>query len=123
MAEALRWMPLNLSLRLLRRALLVLLMALVLVQTVGVLHRVVHAHGTHRMTAVEGMAALQSLWADHSNAVNCQLFDQSCSDALHVTIAMAQPVLFISDWPAATMHERFALFERSYAARGPPAWH
>jgi hypothetical protein len=122
---------LGLSLRRLQRMVLVLLTALVLVQTVGVLHRVAHAHGTHSTVAVEGattaasdqdlMACLQRLWGDHSNAVDCKLFDQSCPDALHTPVLLVMPVMPAISWLAATLHERFALFERFYAARGPPA--
>jgi hypothetical protein len=116
---------LSVSLRL-RRALLLLLMALVWVQTVGVLHRVAHAHGPHSAVAVESatavssgqdlLAGLQRLWGDHSNAVDCQLFDQSCPDALHIPAFLLMPVMPALHWLAATLHERFALFERFYAA-------
>jgi hypothetical protein len=122
---------LGLSLRRLQRVILMLLTALVLVQTIGVLHRVAHAHGTHSVMAVEVataaasgqdlMAGLQRLWGDHSHAVDCQLFDQSCPDALHTPAFVLMPVMPALTWLAATLHERFALFERFYAARGPPA--
>jgi hypothetical protein len=123
---------LGLSLRRLQRVILMLLTALVLVQSIGVLHRVAHAHGTHSEVAVEGataaasgqdlMAGLQRLWGDHSHAVDCQLFDQSCPDALHTPAFVLMPVMPALTWLAATLHERFALFERFYAARGPPAF-
>jgi hypothetical protein len=67
------------------------------------------------------MAGLQRLWGDHSHAVDCQLFDQSCPDALHTPAFVLMPVMPALTWLAATLHERFALFERFYAARGPPA--
>lgn len=118
-------------LRRLHRVVLVLLTALVLVQTVGVLHRVVHAHGAHSALAAEPatvvssgqdlMAGLQRLWGDHSHAVDCQLFDQNCPDALHTPALVFMPVLPTHSWLAATLRERFALFERFYATRGPPA--
>jgi hypothetical protein len=115
----------------LRCAMVTLLSVLVLVQTVGILHRVAHAYGTHSEVAVEGateaasgqdlMAGLQRLWGDHSHGLDCQLFDQSCPDALHTPAWGLVPVLPAHSWLAATLHERFALFERFYAARGPPA--
>jgi hypothetical protein len=124
-------LPLSLSLLSFRRALLLLLTALVLVQTLGVLHRVAHAHGTHSAVTAEPatsiassqdlMAGLQRLWGDHSHAVDCQLFDQNCPDALHTPAWVLMPVLLAYSWLAATLRERFALFERFYAARGPPA--
>jgi hypothetical protein len=120
-----------LSLRRWQRMALVLLTALVLVQTLGVMHRVAHAHGSHSALATEHatlvatsqdlMAGLQRLWGDHSHAVDCQLFDQSCPDALHTPAFVLMPVMPALTWLAATLHERFALFERFYAARGPPA--
>jgi hypothetical protein len=115
----------------------VLLTALVLVQTAGVLHRVAHAH-THANTnttnttllAAEAataatstpdfMGALQRLWGEHSNSVDCQLFDQSCPDAFHATALVLIPAMPAARWMAATLQERFALVERFYAARGPP---
>ena len=120
-----------LSLRRWQRMVLVLLTALVWVQTLGVMHRVAHAHGSHSALATEHatsvatsqdlMAGLQRLWGDHSHAVDCQLFDQSCPDALHSSVLVLMPVMPAHSWLAATLHERFALFERFYAARGPPA--
>lgn len=131
MTDTWRVTLLGLNLRRLQQMAMVLLTALVLVQTVGVMHRVAHAHGTHQAVAVEGataatsgqdlMTGLQRLWGDHSHAVDCQLFDQSCSDVLHTPAWVLMPVLPAYSWLAATLHERFALFERFYAARGPPA--
>jgi hypothetical protein len=110
---------------------MLLLTALVLVQTVGVLHRVAHVHGMHSAVAVESemalapgqelMSGLQRLWGDHSNAVDCQLFDQSCPDAWHAPVLFVTSVIPAHSWLAAALLERFALFERFYAARGPPA--
>lgn len=131
MPNSQRWLSLSLGWLSVRRALLLLLTALVLVQTVGVLHRVAHAHGSHSAVTVESatarssgqdlMAGLQRLWGDHSNAVDCQLFDQSCPDVLHLPVLVVMPVMPAHRWLVATLHERFALFERFYAARGPPA--
>jgi hypothetical protein len=115
----------------LRRLASVALITLVLMQTLGVLHRVAHAHGTHSVGAVEGataatsgqdlMAGLHRLWGDHSHAVDCQLFDQNCPDALHTPVWVFVPEQHAHSWLAAALRERFALFERFYAARGPPA--
>ncbi len=132
MADTQRVSLLGLSLRRLQCMALVLLTALVLLQTVGVLHRVAHAHGSHNALAAESataaatstqdlMGGLQRLWGDHSNAVDCQLFDQSCPDALHPPAYVLMPLSLALSWLTVTRHERFALFERFYAARGPPA--
>ncbi len=131
MADAWCVSLLSSSLRRLQRLALVLLTALVLVQTIGVMHRVAHAHGSHSALATEPatsvvtgqdlMAGLQRLWGDHSHAVDCQLFDQNCPDALHTPVWVFVPEQHAHSWLAATLRERFALFERFYAARGPPA--
>jgi len=132
MADALRFVPVTLRLRGLRRALLLLLTALVLVQTMGVLHRVVHAHGPISASSVSQQVAgvtdenlvrdLQRLWGEHSNSAECQLFDQTCPDALHRPAVLLMPLLPPIRWMTAALQERFALVERFYAARGPPAW-
>jgi hypothetical protein len=112
----------------LRRALILLLTALVLVQTVGVLHRVVHAQQSagvfsHAASAVatEEASFLVLIWGDHSSSAECQLFDQACPDLLHLPVWALLVLAAVPTWVAATLSERFALFERFYAARGPPA--
>ena len=78
MIDALRFLPMSLSLRGLQRAMLVLLMALIMVQTVGILHRVAHAQqsatqhqhweskqGIRRFAGVESFHA-----ATHASAAN-----------------------------------------------------
>lgn len=108
----------------LHRMVLVLLTALVLVQTLGVLHRVVHAHNAPSVVTPSpygSISPLQRLWGEHSNAVDCQLFDQSCPDVWHVPLLLVMTTMPATGWLAATLRERFALVERFYAARGPPA--
>jgi len=114
--------------RCLRRALILLLTALVLVQTVGVLHRVVHAQQSagvfsHAAPAVatEDASFLVAIWGDHSSSAECQLFDQACPDLLHLPFWALLVLAAVPTWGAAVLSERFALFERFYAARGPPA--
>ena len=131
MADASQGLPLNANLRRLQRMIVMVLVALVWVQTLGVLHRVAHAHGVHSAVTAEPqalaassqglMAGLQRVWGNHSNAVDCQLFDQSCPDSLHSLALVFAPVMPALGWLAAILHERFALFERFYTARGPPA--
>ncbi len=128
MTEALRFLPMSLSLRHLQRGLLALLTALILVQTVGVLHRVAHAQqsagaASHAMPAVaqDHVSLLAAIWGEHSNSAECQLFDQTCPDLLHAPVWALSVVAALPLWQAADLRERFALFERFYAARGPPA--
>ena len=107
-----------------RQVLLWLLTAMVLAQTVGLLHRVVHAKRDGEVVASASLHATASsfsaLWGEHSNASDCQQFDQSCPDLLFHT-AWSLPVQTLPAlWLLALLRERFALFERFYAARGPP---
>ena len=128
MIDALRFLPMSLSLRGLQRAMLVLLMALIMVQTVGILHRVAHAQQSagvfsHAAPAVvkDDVSQLAAIWGDHSNSAECQLFDQTCPDLLQAPVWALPAVSVMPIWMAALLLERFALFERFYAARGPPA--
>lgn len=131
MADALRCQPLTLGLRMWRRACVALMTAVVLTQTVGVLHRVAHAHASQRVAVTQAatdtpashglFSSLQHLWGEHGNVAECQLFDQSCPDAWHTTALVWMPLTPAPSWLMATLRERFALFERFYAARGPPA--
>ena len=128
MPNSQRWLPLSLGWLSVRRALLLLLTALVLVQTVGVLHRVAHAQQSasvfsHVAPAVaqDDVSVLAAIWGDHSNSAECQLFDQTCPDLLHAPAWTLPAVSAVPTWVTAVLRERFALFERFYAARGPPA--
>jgi len=128
MTDASRFLPLPLSVCRLQRVLLVLLTALIMVQTVGVLHRVAHAQQSagvygHASPAVvkHEVSLLAAIWGDHSNSAECQLFDQACPDLLHSPVWVVSVVAALPTWEAAALRERFALFERFYAARGPPA--
>ena len=127
MVDVWRYLPVALSLRSLRGVLSVLLTALLFVQTVGVLHRVAHAQQSasvlsHAASAVakDEVSLLAAIWGDHSNSAECQLFDQTCPDLLHVPVWALPAVAAMPMWVTALLSERFALFERFYAARGPP---
>ena len=124
MVNHMRYLTLRLSLRAVRSALLVLLTALVLMQTVGVLHRVAHAQHQAGVTSpqpTEAHSHLAAIWGEHGNSADCQLFDQTCPDLLHAPMLAMSVFAAVPVWLAATLRERFALFERFYAARGPPA--
>lgn len=106
----------------------VLVLALLWGQTLGQLHRVVHAKQTVHVAsdgvpleAVTGVdSAWQGLWGEHASLVDCQLFDQACPDALQHAV-WAMPVLHgVTDGVKALLYTRFALFERFFAARAPP---
>ena len=128
MAEGGRCMPMAMHLRKLQRIVLVLLTALIMVQTVGVLHRVAHAQqsagafsNAAPVVAEGDVSLLAAIWGDHSNSAECQLFDQTCPDLLNWPVWSLPALSANSTWMAAALSERFALFERFYAARGPPA--
>lgn len=124
MTDALRWMPVTLCLRTWRRVLWLLLVTLLCVQTVGVLHRVVHAKQSKGVTAhavSHTTESLAGIWGEHSNSAECQLFDQTCPDLLQLPVWALPTTLPLTLWTAAARQERFALVERFYAARGPPA--
>lgn len=123
MTDAWRWMPVAVSLRVWRRALMLLLTALVLVQTVGVLHRVAHAQKTSVVVShvsVDATGVLAAIWGDHSTSAECQLFDQACPDLLHTPDVAWSTSLPLAFGVAVLFAQRFALFARFYAARGPP---
>ena len=114
----------------------VLALALLWGQTLGQLHRVVHAQQTVHAASVSVVAEAatatatatatgidsvwQGLWGEHASLADCQLFDQACPDALQHAVWMV-PVLPL---PAlgftAPLYARLALFERFFAARAPP---
>ena len=105
-----------------------LLLALLWGQTLGQLHRVVHAKQTVHAASVSvpveattGIdSAWQGLWGEHASLADCQLFDQSCPDALQHAV-WAMPVWHgVMDGVKALLYTRFALFERFFAARAPP---
>lgn len=116
-------MPTVLRQSTLRAVLLALLTALLWVQTVGLLHRVAHAQQStmvskHLTSRTSG--PLAALWGEHGNSAECQLFDQACPDLLEINVWIAIPPLVLLMLGEAVLVERFALFERLYAARGPP---
>ena len=126
MTDAQRGMPRCMSLPSLRRALLLLLLALMWMQTVGVMHRVAHAKSSAGATvhvASDTSGVLSAIWGEHSNSTECRLFDQSCPDLLHVPTLVLVPVLPVAHGTTAVLPARLGWGERFYAARGPPVWH
>lgn len=116
-------MPTVLRQSTLRAVLLALLTTLLWVQTVGLLHRVAHAQQStmvskHLTSRTSG--PLAALWGEHGNSAECQLFDQACPDLLEINVWIAIPPLVLLMLGEAVLVERFALFDRLYAARGPP---
>jgi len=124
----------------LRQWIIWLLFALVCLQTLTVVHRIVHKESVaQRVTQtpldqtvvhLKPTSSLNStsdaskffadLWGEHKSLTDCQLFDHACPDALqhalHIDSYIPAPAL----WLGLALLERFALFERFYSARGPP---
>lgn len=105
-------------------SILMLLIGVVwLAQTLGAMHRVAHAkHFQGHVPQVEVVAPhpVDALWGDHSNASDCRVFDQNSPDLLGcsqlaLTLPFAMPA-----WGAMALPVRLMLFERFYAAQGPP---
>jgi hypothetical protein len=126
----------------LRRWLICVLLALVSLQTLTVVHRIVHqesvAQGvTHQQLEQNGGLHTQSnslkhsseiakffagLWGEHKSLTDCELFDQACPDVLQHALFIDSYISPPVTWMGAVLLERFALVERFYAARGPPVF-
>lgn len=107
-----------------RRVLMVVLTALVLVQTMGALHRVAHAHqsaGIASHVATDNAGVLAAIWGEHRHATECQLLDHACPDLLQMAV-WDLPLVWAAPAGVAVWRQAwFALLARFYAVRGPPA--
>jgi len=124
----------------LRRWLMWALLALVCLQTLTVVHRIVHRESAaQRVThTLQDLAVAQQkptnspsnpaevtpffadLWGEHKSLTDCQLFDQACPDALQHALHIDSYIPAPAIWLGLVLLERFALFERFYSAQGPP---
>ncbi len=112
----------------------VLLLALALAQTLGFVHRIVHAPLMLQATAgavPQSMPApsaapskhgLQALFAGHFFEHGCDLFDQaSHADMLGVASVVAMPIELPSEAPARALPMwQIAAQAAGFLARGPP---
>ena len=104
-----------------------LLVALVLVQTLGLVHRIVHAPiGGHpaasALASLEtGTGWLKALFAGHSSEQGCDLYDQ-LSHADAVPAASASAILVHAFDAVPTWHSvgHLAAQAAGFLARGPP---
>jgi len=116
------------------------LLALVCLQTLTFVHRIVHKESAaQRVTqTLQDLAVAQQkptnspsnpaevtpffddLWGEHKSLTDCQLFDQACPDALQHALHIDSYIPAPAIWLGLVLLERFALFERFYSARGPP---
>lgn len=117
-----------------------ILLAFVCMQTLTVVHRVMHAESLSRhiaQTTQQALAADQKptdsltndshttpfyadLWNEHKTSSDCQLYDQACTEVLHQSLPVDTFIPPLTIWIAIVLLERFALFERFYSVRGPP---
>lgn len=124
----------------LRQWMMLALLALVCLQTLTVVHRIVHKESvadrvtqtlqdlpvaqqkpTHLPSSpAEETLFFADLWGEHKSLTDCQLFDQACPDALQHALHIDSYIPAPAIWLGLALLERFALFERFYAARGPP---
>ena len=124
-------MPLRSTSRRFRRAVFsVVLLALSLAQTLGAMHRIVHAPlSAHGLAAGAGQPAglgpewLQALFVGHGHGQDCDLYDQlSHADLLGVdAVVVALPTLPDAHDPAQPA-SHIAAQAAGFLARGPPAF-
>lgn len=107
-----------------RRMMFVLLAVVLLAQSIGVLHRVVHyqpPESARTQLAAESPNVFHALWGDHSKGSDCRAWDHNCPDLLtHGSSPMAPLVLpgHGIDPPVAA---GISLIEHFYLAQGPPS--
>ena len=124
----------------LRQWIMWLLLALVCLQTLTAVHRIVHQESvaqrvtqtlldqtvvyqkpTSSLTSTSDASKFfEDLWVEHKSLTDCQLFDQACPDALQHALHIDSYIPAPAIWLGLALLERFALIERFYSARGPP---
>ena len=122
--------PLAASLAVRRSAFALLLIALVLVQTLGLMHRIVHAHGRSQpaevpAVSVDGGGAeswVKALFEGHDSERDCAQYDQLS----HGDLAWGSAVAITSaaaELPVVVHHPGWHLAAQAagFLARGPPA--
>lgn len=114
------------SMRIRRLACSTLLVALVLAQTLGLIHRIVHApiggHPAVTASASSGIAWMKALFAGHSSEQGCHLYDQlSHADAVPQAPSAALVVHDIDAVPSWYSGVQVAAQAAGFLARGPPS--
>ena len=100
--------------------------ALLMAQTLGLLHRLVHAHAPHpaataQAAAAPAVASLEALFANHHDEADCQAFDQfSHGDALAVTVVDADKLRLAQPPAPGRLGCAVAARVTGYRARAPP---
>jgi hypothetical protein len=107
-----------------RRLLWLLVFAVVAAQTLGLLHRIVHAPASEVALAngVQAKGWVHDLFAGHEGDADCRLFDQlNASGVLPdipvMPVVQALPAFFLQWYLGESLARWAALFD----ARGPPS--
>lgn len=105
-------------------------LALLAVQSLGLVHRVLHASANTALSAsseteakhaqAQGTPVLQGVWGEHSSRADCQLFDQACPDVLHTVGALWLTTPVLAMWSVLALPERLTQPRHFFSARGPP---
>ena len=97
-----------------------LAVALLLGQTLGLVHTVVHGGAP----AVVAGQPLEHLFDDHDDASGCRLFDQASHADLAPALALVLPVLqLFAVWIPCSLGPVLPRQGAPFEARGPPARH
>ena len=118
-------MPTRLFLPSLRRSLIgLMLVALVLTQALGVMHRMMSGHATSAAQTDDARAPhLKALFAGHHSERDCKVFDQLAQADLAGGLAVVPAAQDPGDTPvkAAQRCWQIAAQAAGFLARGPPA--
>ena len=117
-------MPTRLFLPSLRRSLIgLMLVALVLTQALGVMHRMMSGHATSAAHTDDASAShLNALFAGHHNERDCKVFDQLAQADLAAGPAALSVAHNLGDTPVKAAHRcwQIAAQAAGFLARGPP---
>jgi hypothetical protein len=107
-----------------RTGLALVVAAVLLVQMLGLVHRVAHGvTGVGMAAAVAHTSSADPLFADHDDGATCRLYDQLTHADLGVSVIAAVEILPTLD-VATELHPAWQLAAQAagYLARGPPAF-
>ena len=113
--------------RLAARMLLALALALVLAQTLGLMHRVTHfapaglPPAVHHAQSGEHTGWVASLFAAHASDTDCRLYDPLNHEGAASVPALVLPLVLSSFFLALAEGDHVARWAALFDARGPPS--
>jgi hypothetical protein len=122
-------MPFRQTSRRFRRTLYsIVLLALALAQTLGLVHRIVHSPLAVHAAGFAGASGtptrtdwLQALFSGHATEQGCHLYDQlSHSDLIHVDVAVVPVLHDVPTYDSTIPASHIAAQAVGFLARGPP---